>query len=257
MPAFVKLERNANQIAVIRIQRPEVRNALSWEAMEQFALAVEDAHSDAELRVMIITGGPQAFCAGGDLHELHRYPAYEDGVRLTTIMGEALESLARLPFPTIAAIEGPAMGGGAEIALACDLRVVAEGTKFGLMHIRLGIATAWGGGPRLAHIAGYARALEWQTRGVTLTGVQMHASGLANALVPDGEAMQAAAEMANEIAARDPAAVRAIKRALMTTAHEGMQPGVEYERQVFPTLWTGSAHLEAAEIFVKNRKKKD
>jgi enoyl-CoA hydratase/carnithine racemase len=256
MPALVELQRNQNQIATLRIQRPEVRNALSWKAMDQFAQAVKTAAEDKQLRVLIVTGGPQAFCAGGDLHELHRHPSHTDGARLTKVMGEALEALSLLPFPTIAAVEGPAMGGGAEIALACDMRVVAANVKFGLMHIRLGIASAWGGGPRLASAVGYARALEWQTKGVVLNGEEVFAHGLANALVDDGDTLETAYQMAHEISMRDPAAVRAIKKTLLSTVMEGTKKGMDYERKVFPSLWTGSAHLEAAHIFVKNRKKK-
>jgi enoyl-CoA hydratase/carnithine racemase len=256
MSVSVSLQKDSNQIATLRMHRPNVRNALSWEAMEQFATSVENARLDEELQALIVSGGPHVFCAGGDLHELHRYPTHADGVRLTTLMGEALQSLALLPIPTIAAVEGPAMGGGAEIALACDLRIVSSGVKFGLMHIRLGIATAWGGGPRLAMLVGYARALEWQSRGVVLDGEQVFTHGLANALVQDGEAFDTAYQIAVEIASHDPAAVQAIKAMLLTTATEGLQKGMQFERQVFASLWTGTAHLEAAEKFVNKRKKK-
>jgi enoyl-CoA hydratase len=256
MSALVELQRNHNHVATLHIQRPELRNALSWKAMVQFAQAVKDASEDEQLRVLIVTGGPQVFCAGGDLHELHHHPSHKDGVRLTTIMGEALNALAYLPFPTIAAVEGPAMGGGAEIALACDMRIVATNVKFGLMHVHLGIASAWGGGPRLVNAVGYARALEWQTRGVVLNGEEVFNHGLANALVNDGDVLETAYEMAREIAAHDPAAIRAIKKTLLTTVTEGSKKGMHHERQVFPSLWTGSAHLEAADKFVKNRKKK-
>lgn len=256
MSPRVSLEKDSSRIATLRIHRPEVRNALSWAAMEEFAQAVESTRQDDEIQALIVSGGPSVFCAGGDLYELHRYPSHADGVRLSTLMGEALQSLALLPVPTIAAVEGPAMGGGAEIALACDIRLVSNSVKFGLMHIRLGIATAWGGGPRLARLVGYARALEWQTRGVVLDGEQVIAHGLANALVDDGETFETAHRMAAEIASHDPAAIRAIKAVLRTTAEEGLQKGMQFERQVFPSLWTGAAHLESADRFVERRKKK-
>jgi enoyl-CoA hydratase/carnithine racemase len=256
MSRLIEYERTEDHVATLRINRPEVRNALSWNAMEQFAEAVKTARGDQDLRLLIVSGGPQAFCAGGDLRELHRYPTHEDGVRLAALMGSALQELATLPFPTIAAIEGPAMGGGAEIALACDLRVAAQSVKFGLMHIRLGIATAWGGAPRLAKLVGYSRALEWQTRGVVLTGPELYSLGLANSLVPDGDAFQEALKIALEIASMDPSAVRAIKQTLIMTSQQDPQSGAEYERQIFPTLWTGPAHLQAADRFMSKYEEK-
>ena len=254
MPKLIKLEKTSDHVATLIINRPEVRNALSWEAMEQFSQVIETASETADLRALIITGGPQAFCAGGDLYDLHKTNSRQDGVRLSRIMGEALNRLARLPYPTIAAIEGPAMGGGAEIALACDLRIVAESARIGLMHVRLAISTAWGGGPRLVECVGYARALEWQTRGTVLDGRQAYESGLASAIVPDGGALQEAHTIAGEIASNDPATVQGIKQILAATKRSGVAEGARVERQLFPELWAAPAHLAASDRFVNRSK---
>jgi enoyl-CoA hydratase len=141
-------------IGTITLNRPEVRNGLNWAAMQSFAETVEQAHERPDLRVLIVTGAGSAFASGGDIAELQNYPSRADGQRLTTIMGDALCRLEALPCPTIAAINGPARGGGAEISLACDMRVIAEDADIGFVQAKLGIVTAWGGGQRLLRAIG-------------------------------------------------------------------------------------------------------
>src|SRR3972149_184093 len=106
-------------IGQLSVNRPEVRNALSWSAMSAFADAIEQAHDTPNLCVLIVTGAGRSFISGGDIQELQDYPSRADGLRLATIMGDALARLEALPCPTIAAINGPCRGGGSEIAVAC------------------------------------------------------------------------------------------------------------------------------------------
>ncbi len=247
-------ERVSEGVAVLRINRPETRNALTWEAMEAFAQAIERALTEPDLRALVLTGSDGAFCAGGDLYELHDYPTYADGLRLATLMGEALQVLESLPAITIAAVEGYALGGGAEIALACDLRVMAEGTQFGLMHVRLGICPAWGGGQRLLRTVGYSTALEWLVLGRVLSAKEAAAHGLANQVVPGGQALSAALELAGQVAAQDAGAVRGIKRLLRASAALAPAEAAAVERSVFPELWAAPAHLEASRRFVDRRR---
>jgi enoyl-CoA hydratase/carnithine racemase len=143
--AIVELTHESNGVSLLRLNRPEARNALNWEAMDLFAEAVADLGSRPGLRVLLVTGEGEAFCSGGDLFELDQYLSRRDGERLARVMGDALQGLEALPVPTVAAVEGPALGGGAEIALACDIRVMARGSTLGIMHIRLGIALRGGG----------------------------------------------------------------------------------------------------------------
>ena len=247
-------ERASEGVAVLRINRPEARNALTWEAMEAFAQAVDRAHTEPDLRALVLTGSDGTFCAGGDLYELHEYPTYADGLRLATLMGEALDMLESLPAITIAALEGHALGGGAEIALACDLRVMAQGTQFGLMHVRLGICPAWGGGQRLLRIVGYSTALEWLVLGRVLTAEEAAAHGLASRVVPQGQALQAALDLAAQATAQDPDAVRAIKRLLRAGLTQPPEEAAAVERSLFPQLWAAPAHLQASERFVNRRR---
>lgn len=249
----ILFERTSPGVGLLTINRPQLRNALNWEAMDSFSAAVSSAHEEPNLRVLIVTGSDGTFCTGGDLYELDQYPTRLDGARLAGTMGDALKALESLPFPTIAAIEGPALGGGAEIALACDLRIMAEGASLGCMHIRLGITPAWGGGQRLMRIVGYSRAMEWLAIGRVLSTSEAQEYGLVNRIVTKGQALEASSLMAEEIAQRDPDAVRSAKRLLQ--AGTGLSPNeaLAQERAFFPDLWEAPAHLEASARFVSRK----
>ncbi|MDX1435253.1 MAG: enoyl-CoA hydratase/isomerase family protein [Anaerolineales bacterium] len=241
-------------IALIRIERPHVKNALNWKAMEEFAAAVDQAHLLQDLRALIITGAENAFSSGGDLRELYDFRSEQDGRRLMDGMTAALQRLAALPCPTIAAINGPARGGGAEIALACDMRVMSEDADLGMVHINIGISPAWGGGQRILRLVGYSRALEWLTTGHVLSSEEALLHRVANHLAPIGESVNKAVEMARQISTRPPAAVRAIKRMLGAGINLPVNEAESYERSIFPSLWAAEEHHELVEMFF-NRKR--
>jgi enoyl-CoA hydratase/carnithine racemase len=252
--ASILFEVGGDDIGVITMNRPEARNALTWEAMDSFSQAVDNAYAyERDLRALVVTGAEGAFCAGGDLFELDGYPTRLDGARLAAIMGEALTRLESLPVPTLAAMEGPALGGGAEVALACDVRVMAEGATIGMMHVRLGICPAWGGGQRLLRLVGYTRALEWMAAGKVFTADEALAYGLANHLAPEGGALDAAMGLAASFARQDGQAVRAIKRLARAGVELPYDRAAEAERSEFPDLWAAPAHLEASARFVARK----
>lgn len=250
----ILLDEPQEGILVLTINRPEVRNALNWEAMDAFAEAVEIAHEKDDLRALIVTGKDIAFCAGGDLYELHDYPSRMDGLRLADAMGVTLERLIELPCPSIAAVEGAALGGGGEVAIACDLRVMAESAFLGLMHIRLAICPAWGGGQRLLRLVGYTRAFEWLTAGKVLTATEAYQTGVANRIASDGEALQVALELTHEIIKHDLDAVRKIKQFLRAGVTCPGEEAARLERDNFADLWAAPAHLEASSRFVAKKK---
>jgi enoyl-CoA hydratase len=240
-------------IGRITIHRPAARNALTWSAMEAFGATVEQAHQATDLRALIVSGEGGSFCAGGDLFELDGYPSRLDGVRLSSLMAEALDRLEALPVPTIAAIEGPALGGGAEIARACDVRLMADGAALGMMHVRLAITPAWGGGQRLIRLVGYARALEWMAAGRVFAASEAWQAGLANRAVPRGQALAEAVSLAQEFAANDAQAVRAVKRIARAGIQLPTSEAMRLERESFPDLWAAPAHLQASAAFVAKR----
>lgn len=242
-------------IALIEIDRPRVRNALNWRGMDQFAALIEKAHALPDLRALIVAGRGQAFCSGGDLKELAGYGSADDGWRLSRVMSGALKRLENLPCPTIAAMNGPARGGGAELALACDLRVMAENADLGMMHINIGIAPAWGGGQRLLRMVGYSRALEWLTTGYVLSAEEALAHGLANRLAPVGEALGIALDMARQIAARPPSAVQAIKRFLRAGLALSASAAARLEQAEFPRLWAAEEHHKLVQKFFDRKRR--
>lgn len=246
-------EKATQGVGLLTLNRPKLRNALDWQAMDAFGQAIEQAGRDSTLRALVIVGAQGAFCSGGDLYELDGYPSALDGARLAAVMGDALNALEQLPVPTLAAMEGPALGGGAEIALACDLRVMAEDASIGLMHVRLGIIPAWGGGQRLLRLVGYPLAMEWLATGRVLRGPQAFEARLANRLVPSGEALQTALAIAGEIAERDPQAVRSVKQLLQAGQRQTFSEALAEERSLFPELWAAPAHLEASDRFVSRK----
>lgn len=240
-------------VGLLTMNRPRLRNALNWDAMDDFASTLVTVAEDPQLRTLIVSGSDGTFSSGGDLYELDAYPSLLDGARLAGVMGDALKQLEALPFPTIAAMEGPALGGGAEIALACDLRIMAEDANLGLMHIRLGITPAWGGGQRLLRLVGYARALEWLTTGRVLTAAEAYEHGLVNRLVLEGRALEVSLLLAEEIAERDSSAVLAVKRLLREGSRLSPTEALEEERSLFPGLWAAPAHLEASARFASRK----
>ncbi|HEY61855.1 MAG TPA: enoyl-CoA hydratase/isomerase family protein [Anaerolineae bacterium] len=251
----VTLEIQPSNIGVLTINRPHVRNALDWDAMDSFRECIETAHEDSKLRALILTGGGNAFIAGGDLRALHENTSQKDGIRLSGVMTNALNRLEALPFPVIAAINGPARGGGAEIALACDFRIVAQDTTFGFVQINLGLSPGWGAGQRLLHIVGYSHALEILMTGRILDANEMQTLGLANRITPKGQALIGAMDLAKEISKKPANAIKALKRMLRTGISTPRSTAELLEQSEFPPLWNSEEHILAVEQFL-NRKKK-
>ncbi len=265
-----------NGIGTLTLNRPQVRNGLGWSAMRAFAEAVEQAHAAARLdpvhmdairlngasapdtrqplRALIVTGAGSAFASGGDVQELQAFPSRADGLRLASLMGDALARLEALPCPTIAAINGPARGGGAELAVACDLRVMDAAADIGFVQARLGIIPAWGGGQRLLRAIGYARALELLATGRVVSAAEALALRLVNLVAAAGEALAAARRLAEQIAANPPAATQAAKRILRASLARTDEDAMAAERAEFPSLWDTEFRREAVRKFLNRSK---
>jgi len=240
-------------IATLTVDRPEVRNALDWDAMRAFADAVGRAIKLPDLRALIVTGAGATFVSGGDLKALESYTRRRDGMRLAVIMGKALQYLRALPCPTIAAINGPAIGGGAELAAACDQRVIDEGASIGFVHARLGITTAWGGARYLLQLVGYPMALDLLATGRVLGAQEAKEIGLVDHVTAPGGAMQTARDLAQQMAQHPVEAVRAAKR-LLRFGLANPLVARHAERRLFASLWDTEFRRQAVARFL-NRKK--
>jgi enoyl-CoA hydratase len=215
------------------------------------ALTAVARHEPA--RVLIVTGaGGRAFCAGSDItefHDLHGRVA-EDKLLLE---GRVYRQLARLPVPTIAAIEGHALGGGLELALACDLRVASEQSKLGLPELKLGVIPGSGGTQRLARVVGLARAKELVLLGELITAARAEQLGLVNEVTPRGGALDRARELADTIAARGPRATRLAKALLDASLDRSLDEGLALELDASEVVFSSEDMLEGARAFKEKR----
>jgi enoyl-CoA hydratase len=253
----ILLQMEANGVGTLTFNRPEAMNALSHAAMQQFAACVRQLEADTALRALILTGaGTAAFCSGGDLAELRDRPTEEDARAMIDLMGSALLALEALPIPVIAAINGYALGGGSEIALACDLRVVDESARMGFVQIHMALTPGWGAGQRLARLVGTSKALELLLEGQLLNAEALRMLGLANEVAPRGQALAAALRRAEAIAQRPPQVVRAIKALLHAHRTLPYPAALQAERDLFPPLWAHPDHLDAVEAFFARQTRK-
>jgi enoyl-CoA hydratase len=178
----------------------------------------------------------------------------EEALAMITLMGDALLKMERLPVPVIAAINGYALGGGGEIALACDLRIVDSKARLGFVQGRQALITGWGGGQRLLRLVGYSRALEFLLTARTLNAHEMQALGLANDVVEEGTALPHALELAQRIAAQPQALTRAQKALLQAGLQRSYEDAMAEERRLFPPLWESDVHWQAVQAFLNKKK---
>jgi enoyl-CoA hydratase len=207
-------------VLIVTMNRPAARNALSGPMMELMRQAWDEVDGDPDIRVCVLTGAGGAFCAGADLKAMTRdHP----GARLGELDVSVIEPLLkgrRLSKPLIAAVEGPAIAGGTEILQACDIRVAGAGARFGVSEARWGLFPLGGSAVRLPRQVPYTVAAELLLTGRHITAEEALSIGLIGHVVPDGQALEAALEIAAAIAANGPVAVRAILRVIRET--EGM-----------------------------------
>ena len=213
MSQLVSLRREG-ALAIVTLERPEVMNALSFDTLGRLAGLAAELGRDPGTRAVIVTGaGGKAFCAGADLKERAGF-TQEQTLAFVSRIGDVFSAVARLPQPTIAAIDGVAYGGGLELALACDLRVAGRGSRMGLTETALAIIPGAGGTQRLPAVVGVGRAKELIFTARRLDAEQALAIGLVDRLAEPGGALDAARALAAEIAANGPLAVRAAKEAI-------------------------------------------
>src|SRR5436853_655466 len=174
-------------IAVITIDRPEVRNAIGFATVDELGVAL-DTTLESDAAVLVIRGGgDRAFVSGGDLKELAAIRTHEDAVRMASRVRRVLDRVASFPVPVIAALNGHALGGGAEVAIAADIRVAADDVKIGFNQASLGIMPAWGGAERLAQRIGRGRAVLAITTGELYDAASAQQLGLVDVVVPRSE----------------------------------------------------------------------
>jgi enoyl-CoA hydratase len=246
----VRLDREG-AVAIVTVDRPEALNAFDVDTLS--ALRVRLRELDADARVVVLTGaGERAFAAGADIKYMSELDVTEAKAwgELGQEVGRLLETM---PQPTIAAINGFALGGGCELALACDIRYAATDAKLGQPEINLGIIPGWGGTQRLARVAGLAFAKELILTGRTVDADEAHRRGLVNAVFDPGELMEKTLETARLLAEKSPIALAAAKAAV-NRALQGDHPGnLEREADRFADLFASGDAREGMRAFVEKR----
>lgn len=244
-----------NNIATLRVNRPQARNALNWAAQQQFADCITAVSRNSDIRILIITGtGDRAFVAGGDIKELSQHHEPDAAIRLNQIMRDALVQMTELPLPVIAAINGDAFGGGCEILTACDLRMAAAHVRLSFAQVRNALTTGWGGTGRLVHLLGQSRAMDLLLTTRVLAVEEAKEIGLVHRIVPSGEDLvTAVTAWANELAQLPQTALAATKTLTQAASQLTITETNNLETELFVGLWPHPDHIEAMNAFVEKR----
>ncbi|MET0423397.1 MAG: enoyl-CoA hydratase-related protein [Actinoplanes sp.] len=251
MGEFVTLE-ISDGIGTIRLTRPPM-NALNTQLQEELRAASHSATADEQIKAVIVYGGEKVFAAGADIKEFAQVGYAEMAVRAVALSG-AFDALARVPKPVVAAITGYALGGGCELALACDWRVVADDAKLGQPEIKLGLIPGAGGTQRLARLIGPARAKDLIFSGRLVDAEEALRIGLADRVVPAGEVYATAVRMVQPYVTGPSLALRAAKLAVDSGLNVDLASGLALESQLFAGLFATDDRIEGTSAFVEKRK---
>lgn len=250
--AFVELEHKGD-IAILTINRPEALNALNDEVISQLD-KVLDSIDPATVRCMIVTGaGEKAFVAGADIAQMSGLTKKE-GEAFGKLGNDVFRKLETLPIPTIAAVNGFALGGGCELCMCCDIRLCAETAVFGQPEVGLGITPGFGGTQRMARLIGQGKAKELIYTARNMKAPEALACGLVQAVYPLADLMEAAEKMASRIAGNAPIAVRACKKAVNDGLQLDMDQAIVVEEKLFGDCFETKDQLNAMTAFVEKRK---
>ncbi len=238
-------------VRLARLDRPEPRNALSPELMEELASICERWDDDPEVRCIVIAGSDDWFAAGADIKAMAQR-SFQDA--LVSPSARFWPRLARVRTPLVAAVSGYALGGGCELALACDMIVASESAEFGQPEILLGIIPGGGGTQRLARVLGKQRAMELVLTGRRISAAEAHAMGFVNRVSQPGEWLADALELAAVVARRPPLAVRLAKQAVAAADETTLTGGLAQERRLFELAMATEDRVEGMQAFLEKRR---
>ena len=243
----------ANQVALITINRPQAMNALNPATIVELSSTIAKLEQQAEVHVIIITGaGEKAFVAGGDVALMRTLtPIQARDVAL--MVAELFQRIENSPCVVIAAINGYALGGGCELALACDLRLAAEQAKLGQPEVNLGIIPGWGGTQRLPRLIGISRAKELMFTGERISAEQALNLGLVDHVYPGDQLLDHAQKLAQTIAAKPQTAIRTIKEAVNNGMAMDQDKAIRYEAEMFGMCFTTADQKEGMDAFLEKR----
>lgn len=242
------------RVAIVTVNRPQVRNALNRATIDELGRAAHELQRDESVLVVILTGaGDKAFAAGADINEFtNQTPA---AIRSLALTGQRVfDLLENLGKPVIAALNGVALGGGCELAMACTLRIAADTATLGQPEIRLGTLPGYGGTQRLPRLVGKGRALEMMLTGAPVSAAEAERIGLVNRVVPAGELMDEARRVARGLAAQAPTAMRYILDAVHRGNEMPFAEGAAHEASLFGLAASTEDMREGVGAFLEKRK---
>jgi enoyl-CoA hydratase len=247
--------RKENGIAHITINRPEKRNALNRAARLEMVKALEDAEADTSVKVLVLSGaGGKSFMAGSDLTELSRLSPLEMEAFTSSLGGRFYTRFEQSDKPVIAMIDGLCLGGGLELALACDIRIASDASKFGQPEMLLGIIPGSGGTQRLPRLVGLGKAKELILTGNTIDATEALRIGLVNQVVPKDKLEEAVMTIAKRITKQSSLALKWAKKALNMSQETSLGVGIGYETLADCLLFSGKDREEGMKAFFEKRK---
>jgi enoyl-CoA hydratase len=239
------------KVGIITFDRPRQMNALNSDVMAEVVKAARGFDADAKIGAIILTGNEKAFAAGADIKEMAEL-TYTDAMAQDFFAG--WEAFTATSKPTIAAVSGYALGGGCEVAMMCDILLASESAKFGQPEITIGVMPGMGGSQRLTRAVGKAKAMDLILTGRMMDAEEAERAGLVARVVPDGELVETALEMASLIASFSQPSVRLAKDAVERAFEVPLSEGVRYERRLFHSLFATKDQKEGMAAFIDKRK---
>jgi enoyl-CoA hydratase/carnithine racemase len=240
-------------VALLRLNRPDARNALSPELMNELAGELERLDPDPDVRCIVIAGSEKVFAAGADIRAMSERSFAE---ALYHPAAGFWKRLAMVRTPMVAAVSGWALGGGCELALACDMIVASETAVFGQPEINLGIIPGGGGTQRLTRVLGKQRAMELVLTGRRVDAAEAHRLGLVNEVVEGDDWLEAALDLAGRVAAQPPIAARLAKQAVIAADETTISAGLEEERRLYELAMATEDRVEGMKAFLEKREPK-
>lgn len=244
----------SDRIATVTIHRPKSLNALNPETARELDTVFSEIAGRRDIGVVLLTGsGEKAFVAGADISEMREFAPLE-ALEFSRFGQKLLERIERLPQPVIGVIHGFALGGGCELAMACDLLVASDGAKFGQPEVTLGIIPGWGGTQRLPRLVGRNLAKELVLTGEMISAARAYEIGLVNRVVPQAELMETARGIARKILAKGPVAVAAAKSAMNRGLDLDLQNACALEAEAFAVVFSTEDRTEGMKAFLEKRR---
>jgi enoyl-CoA hydratase/carnithine racemase len=245
------VEERQGAVAVLRLDRPEARNALSPELMEELGAALERLDHDPEARAIVVAGSDDVFAAGADIRALRDRTFGETLFHPTSVFWKRVASCRT---PLVAGVSGFALGGGCELALACDMIVASDTAEFGQPEITLGIIPGGGGTQRLVRVLGKQRAMELVLTGRRFTAQEAFEWGIVNRIAKRGAWLNEAIDLARAVASGPPVAAKLAKQAVLAADEAGLAAGLEQERRLYELAMATEDRVEGMSAFLEKRK---